>query len=218
MKMKRKSILWGVLLIIVGVLFLGNSLDIWHINLFFKGWWTLFIIVPSIIGLLDKDSMSGSFISLVVGVLLLLACQDIISWSKIWKIFVPILVIVIGFTLIFRSLKKPKMKTSENALEYTAIFSEVDEKIKEVISDFKAISIFGGVNLDLRKAKLDKDIVIECTTIFGGIDIRVPDNVKIKTSGVPIFGGVENKYTEEDKSSVTIYINYVCVFGGIDIS
>lgn len=217
MKMKRKSILWGVLLIIGGVLFLGNSLDIWHINLFFKGWWTLFIIVPSIIGL-DKDSMSGSFISLVVGVLLLLACRDIISWSKIWKIFVPILVIVMGVMLIFRSLKNPKMKTSKNALEYVAIFSEVDEKIKEITSDFKAISIFGGVNLDLRKAKIDKDIVIECTTIFGGIDIRVPDNVKIKTSGMPIFGGVENKYTEEDKSSVTIYINYVCVFGGIDIS
>jgi len=216
--MKRKSVLWGILLIIVGVLFLGNSLDIWHINLFFKGWWTLFIIIPSIIGLLDKENMSGSIISLVIGVLLLLASQGIISWNKIWKIFMPILVIVIGITLIFRSFKKPKMKTSENAKEYVAIFSEVDEKIKEVTSDFKAISVFGGINLDLRKANLDKDIIIECTTIFGGIDIRVPDNVKIKTSGVPIFGGAENKFSEENNSEITIYINYVCVFGGIDIS
>jgi len=88
--MKRKSVLWGILLIIVGVLFLGNSLDIWHINLFFKGWWTLFIIVPSIIEIFDKNNFSGSLISLVIGVLLLLACQDIISWSKIWKIFVPL--------------------------------------------------------------------------------------------------------------------------------
>jgi len=215
---KFREIMWGCCFLIIGVVWLLNALELTNIDIFFSGWWTLFIIVPSIIGLLDKDSMSGSFISLVVGVLLLLACRDIISWSKIWKIFVPILVIVMGVMLIFRSLKNPKMKTSKNALEYVAIFSEVDEKIKEITSDFKAISIFGGVNLDLRKAKIDKDIVIECTTIFGGIDIRVPDNVKIKTSGTPIFGGVENKYTEEDKSSVTIYINYVCVFGGIDIS
>ena len=130
--MKRKSVLWGILLIIVGVLFLGNSLDIWHINLFFKGWWTLFIIVPSIIEIFDKNNFSGSLISLVIGVLLLLACQDIISWSKIWKIFVPLLVIVIGITLIFRSFMKPKIKSAVNAREYVAVFGEVNDKIKEI--------------------------------------------------------------------------------------
>jgi len=111
---------------------------------------------------------------------------------------------------------KPKIKSAVNAREYVAVFGEVNDKIKEITSDFKAISIFGGVDLDLRKAKIDKDVIIECTTVFGGIDIKLPDNVKVKTSGVPIFGGAENKHIEEE-GKYTIYINYVCIFGGIDI-
>lgn len=216
--MKNKtSLFWGIVLIAVGALFLGNNLNWWDINIFFKGWWSLFIIIPSIYGLFNKESFSCSIVTLILGILLLLAAQDIIDWSMIWKILVPVVIIVVGLSIIFSGFKRPKKLNSENAKEYVAIFSGVDEKIKEVVSDFRAISIFGGVELDLRKAKIEKELVIECTTIFGGIDLKLPDNVKLKITGVPIFGGVENKYEEENDAEITIYINYTCIFGGIDI-
>jgi len=216
MLMKNKaSLFWGVVLIIVGVLFLGNNLDWWSINIFFDGWWSLFIIVPSIYGLIDSNSRGSSVISLALGILLLLAAQDIIDWSMIWKILVPIIIIVIGFTLIFGM--RSKRKIDKNAREYVAVFAGVEEKIKEIVSDFKVVSIFGGVDLDLRKAEIKKDLYIEALTIFGGIDIKLPDNVKVKCEGVPIFGGVENRYSENAEEGITITIHYTCVFGGIDI-
>ena len=43
---KFRNILWGLVLIILGLIFGGNALGITDINLFFDGWWTLFIIVP----------------------------------------------------------------------------------------------------------------------------------------------------------------------------
>ena len=75
------------------------------------------------------------------------------------------------------------------------------------------------MELDLTNAKIDEDIVIDCICAFGGVNIKVPNNVVIKTSGVPIFGGVENKYNDVNtvKRRKTIYVNYVCVFGGIEI-
>ena len=40
--MKRISdIMWGLIFIIIGVILGGNALDIFNINLFFDGWWTL---------------------------------------------------------------------------------------------------------------------------------------------------------------------------------
>ena len=46
----------------------------------------------------------------------------------------------------------------------------------------------------------------------------LPDNVKIKTSGVPVFGGIENKKENcKAENAPTIYINYVCVFAGVDL-
>jgi len=214
---KKGRYFWGIIFIAIGIAFLGNNLSWWKVNLFFDGWWSLFIIVPSIYGLFNKESFSCSIISLAVGVLLLLAAQDIIDWGMIWKILVPVIIIVIGLTLIFGTFKKGKKITDKNAKEYIAIFSGVDEKLKEVISDFRCTSIFGGVDLDLRKAKIKNDIVIDAVTIFGGIDLKLPLGVKVKINGIPLFGGVENKYENDSDAKVTIYINYTCIFGGIDI-
>ena len=48
---KTSNILWGIVLIVLGLIFGLNALDITHIDIFFNGWWTLFIIVPCCIDL-----------------------------------------------------------------------------------------------------------------------------------------------------------------------
>ena len=78
---KSNQILWGIALIAVGILIALNSLDIIDINLFFKGWWTLFIIVPCAIGLFSGNEKFGNLLGILLGVLLLLCCQDIISFG-----------------------------------------------------------------------------------------------------------------------------------------
>ena len=52
---KIGNILWGVVLIIIGLIIGGNALGITHINIFFNGWWTLFIIIPCFIGLFREN-------------------------------------------------------------------------------------------------------------------------------------------------------------------
>ena len=47
--------------------------------------------------------------------------------------------------------------------------------------------------------------------------IKVPDNVIVKPIGTPIFGGVENRATQNKDSKITIHVNYTCIFGGIEI-
>lgn len=54
--MKKVSTwLWGIVLIALGVIWGGNVLGIINVDLFFPGWWTLFIIVPCFISLFDDD-------------------------------------------------------------------------------------------------------------------------------------------------------------------
>ena len=214
--MNKRNLFLGILLIVVGVLFLGRNMDWWDFSIFFDGWWTLFLIVPSIISLVRREGIGTSFLILVLGVLMLLACQDVIEWSTIWKIFVPLIIIVIGLSIIFGNGKVRSKKIKPNAKEYVAIFSGVDEVINKIESDFKITSVFGGVELDMRDVKLDSDLVIDCFTLFGGIDIRLPKDVKVEVNGLPIFGGVENKYRNHD-ATVTVYINHTTIFGGVDL-
>ena len=58
---KFGNVLWGIVLIIIGLIIGGNVLGITSINIFFDGWWTLFIIIPCFIGLFKDDEKTGNF-------------------------------------------------------------------------------------------------------------------------------------------------------------
>ena len=89
-----KSIIWGVVLIVLGFVIALNSLGIVDIDLFFSGWWTLFIIVPCFIGLISDSDKTGHIIGLLIGVLLLLNAQNLISFDFIGKLIFPAILFV----------------------------------------------------------------------------------------------------------------------------
>lgn len=222
-----KNVIIGVLLIALGVILGGNALNLFSIDLLFDGWWTLFIIIPCLIGLFTDNDKKGSIIGLAIGVLLLLACQEVIDFDIVWKLLLPIVIIVIGISLVFKNSFNKDANEKINELNkklnseegYTATFS--GQEIKLDNQEFKGTTInavFGGVKLDLRNSIIKKDAVINASAIFGGIDIFVPDNIVIKIKPTSIFGGVENKKNQvEGKDTVTLYINATCIFGGVDI-
>ena len=102
---------------------------------------------------------------------------------------------------------------------YCATFSEQKVKFdKETFTGADLTAVFGGVECDLRNAIIESDVVINVSSIFGGIDILVPSNVKIKTKSTSIFGGVENRSnTNGEENTHTIYVNGTAIFGGVEI-
>ena len=101
---KASSILWGIVLIAAGVIWALNVFNITDIDIFFDGWWTLFIIVPCAIGLFTEREKTGNIIGIAIGVFLLLCCQDILSFSMLWKILVPGLIVILGLKLLLTGL------------------------------------------------------------------------------------------------------------------
>lgn len=220
------KILWGLALITIGSIFAINSLGIADINIFFEGWWTLLIIIPSIIGLFDNKDRGGAFIGLIVGVVLLLAARDMITYSLIAKLIVPFILIVIGFNIIWSSIFGSKIKDKVNANKddvenITAVFSD---EYRIIDRNFKALSteaVFGHILLDLKNCKIESEATIKVNATFATIDILVPNGVVIKVKSNKIFGGVDKQTYNEPKSSdkkeKTIYIDATAIFGGVKI-
>lgn len=224
--MKNLSrILWGIVLVLLGVIWGLNKTGITNIDIFFDGWWTLFIIVPSFISLLSKkDNKLSSFICLIVGILLLLASLNVFDFEIIWELFFPFVVVLIGLSLIFGKKTDPilnekiKVLDKDGLEQITGIFAASDiTKSGEKFESALINAVFGAVKLDLRDALLEEETVIGASAIFGGIEIYVPEDCVVKVKSTPIFGGVSNdrKSTQEPKK--TIYIDALAVFGGIDI-
>ena len=224
MKLKSNQSLWGVILILFGIGFAGNALDFWRFSIFFHGWWTLFIIVPCAVSIAQKGFEPLPTAGLIIGILFLLSSWDILPRSAVFKLFFPIVLVLIGLSILFKdSAYKKHFKDSSTTYhsdspEYNAIFGS--QKItcnNEVFTGATLNSIFGGIDMDIRTAYLQEDIVVNCTTVFGGIDIRVPANVNVQVSSVPIFGGVSNRGKNRNAGAPTIFINATCMFGGINI-
>lgn len=214
----NKSLIWGLILIGIGVVIGLNSFDIVDVNLFFKGWWTLFIIVPSLIGLMNDDEKTGSLIGLLIGLLLLLNAQNIIDFELIWKLIVPAILIIIGLSFIFKNTNK-KIPSVKNDEEICSTFT--NQKIKMDKETFKGTNIdaiFGGVTLDLRGSKIKDEAVIKASAIFGGIKIIVDNDVNVIVKNTSIFGGVSNKHKKTNEYKTTIYVDATAFFGGIEIN
>ena len=217
--------LWGVVFVGLGIVLGLNALGITNINIFFDGWWTLFIIVPSIIGLFDeKESRTSNLIGLFIGIVLLLSCLDIISFEIIFKLVIPFIFVMIGLNFIFsdnlkKTVKEKFKNFNKNNLEYiVAFFSE--QKVNKENEKFKGCNldvVFGDIDIDLRNAKIEEEVIIKASSIFGNIDIKLDDNVNVILKSIPIFGSVTNRIRNNKDNKKTIYIDAFCLFGGINI-
>ena len=224
---KITKILWGVALIVVGGIFALNAFGITDIEIFFDGWWTLFIIVPCFIGLFNEREKTGNLIGIAIGVFLLLCCQNVLSFGLLWKLAIPAIIVIIGVKLIWGAIfgdKATKMlvkirENGDHVKSGCATFSGQDINFNgEVFSGAELTAIFGGIKCDLRDAVIDKDCAITATCVFGGVDILVPDHVNVKVNSNSIFGGVSDKKNHPNiPGAVTLYVNATCLFGGVDI-
>lgn len=222
---KIGNLLWGLVFVVVGVIFGLNALEITDINIFFDGWWTLFIIVPCFIGLFKDKDKSGNLIGFIVGLCLLLGCIDIIEFTLIWKLMIPAILVMIGLSFVFKDTLNSKIKKEIKKLnktetkEYCSCFSgQTIDFNNEEFTGCSISAVFGGVKCDLKNAIINDDVVINANSIFGGITIYVPENVNVKIGSTSIFGGVsderKNKTTD---AKYTIYINATSMFGGVEI-
>ena len=228
---KFTQIIWGLAIIALGVIFAGNALGWFNIDLFFKGWWTLFIIIPSFIDIFTEDHKITSFVFLCAGVILLLAAQEVFGYDVAWKVILAIVLVIIGCSIIFKNLfhnkaskeieKKIKKLGNDDKMDgQVAVFSGSDRAYKkEVFLGSNLVAVFGGIDLDLRNAIFEKDTVIKAVCVFGGIDITVPSDVEVKIKSGFAFGGISDDRKKLAKSSKhTIYMDAAGCFGGITIS
>lgn len=226
MKKGCNGLILGIILVLLGIILGLNALEITNINIFFNGWWTLFIIIPSLIGLIKNEEKLDSFIWLLIGLLLLLIVNDVISMDLVWKLSIPVVLLLIGLSIIYKSFTRNKnlkeikkiVSKDQEMTYYTATFSKNLVKVDDEFINSEINAVFGEVVIDLSGAKIKEDIIINSTTVFGGIRLIVPKDVIVKTTSTSIFGGTNNKAIDsENKNAKIIYVNATNVFGGADI-
>ena len=130
---------------------------------------------------LKKTKKTGNVIGILIGIALFLGCQDIINFDLIWKLALPTILVIIGLSIIFKDtlggkvndeIKKLNEKRN-GANTYCATFSGQKVKFdKKLFAGADLTAVFGGVECDLRNAIIESDVVINASSIFGGVEIK----------------------------------------------
>jgi hypothetical protein len=83
----------------------------------------------------------------------------------------------------------------------------------------QALTLFGGMDLDLRDAIFEAPVVeISGFWCFGGLDIQVPAGIDVQDQTAGIFGGTDVRdIGEPAPGAPTLVIKGVALFGGISI-
>ena len=114
MRRNSSAILVGALLILVGLCIVGRSFGLFHFS--FDGWWTVFIIVPCLMGLINGDggSRTGSLIGLCLGVLLLCCARGWVKWSMFAPTLLAGVLVAIGIGLIIGDDGRRRIRQNMN--------------------------------------------------------------------------------------------------------
>ncbi len=234
------TIIVGFLFLAAGVAVGGSMLGFFNFTISFDGWWTLFLIVPALLAIIQGGFNLGNVVLLSVGVVLLLDAQNVLPRNFSWRLVLPLILLVVGFQLVFgnrgnrdnRHYRSGKADTTHTESAHTdhnhsgagyksasAIFGGQD--ILYGPEDFTGgnyTAMFGGLTVNLQSVTLVGDVIIHVTAMFGGIDLILPDNVQVISNVLPILGGVDCKYaSSRDPLAPKVIINGNVSFGGIDI-
>jgi predicted membrane protein len=215
----------GLVIATLGVVFLLDAAGGLDGGRAVDRFWPLVLVVAGALTLLEQPpSRFRGSVLLAAGVVLLLFTTDVLegdAWSYVW----PAVLVVLGLSIVARWRGRTTISAAQPADEVvrgTAIFGGQD-----VASSSRAFrgawltTVFGGMTLDLRGARLDPDgASINATAVFGGVDVLVPRGWWLSIGSTPIFGGVEDEtdHTEPPAADAPLLrIDALIVFGGVSV-
>ena len=219
---------WGVAILLHQLGFVGERIfSLWPIILVVFGLANLF-----------EDGRGGrhiwGIVMLVCGLLLMGNELNLfkVRWDMIW----PVIIIAVGFVMIWQAMGggSRDLRTFIKFDRWTTKLTDADVDAVAVFGGFKrklqtksfrggrVVAMFGGYQLDLRNCDIqDNEAILEATSVFGGGEVRVPENWNVLIEATGIFGGYSDDRhvldNELPPNAKKLIIRGVALFGGVEI-
>lgn len=220
--------LWlGILLVIVGGLWLLDNLNIIPDIPDFLISWRSFLILLGIFLILGRGKLEPGIILIAIGGIFMLEDLNILDWRNIWQLLWPAVIIIIGISLILRrNYHRGNVAEQKNDINYIDEYSifggrEVIVSAQE-FKGGKITAMFGGSTIDLRNADLAIGThKLDVFAMFGGSTLLVPPDWTIKVEVFSLLGGFSDHRSSSLKvvpnpDKILIVTGFV-MFGGGDL-
>jgi len=210
---------FGVAVIGVGVLALLGAIGLFNFGDAIGRWWPLLVIFGGIIAFVGNPrQFVWPLVIVIAGVLFQLRQLDIVNFN-VWQSFWPLIVISVGISILMNRKAANSKVHSIDTTNISAFFSGSETRNNSQNYQGGTISTaFGGVELDLRDAKLKGTATLNVSVILGGLELQVPREWQIESRVTPILGGVDGRTINTLKPGAPVLvITGDVILGGIEI-
>ncbi|HOW86743.1 MAG TPA: DUF5668 domain-containing protein [Candidatus Aminicenantes bacterium] len=222
----QSRIFWGLLLVVLGVLFLFDQMGRLDFGDLLGRYWPVVFILIGVSILLSnnfKNVGSGVFFILFGAFFLLMRMR--IFERDLWHYIWPLAIVGAGLWILLRPAFHPGRTVAAagaaDTLDIKQVFSGTSRTIES--QEFRGGQVevvFGSAELDLRNARLaGGQAALDLSAVFGGIDVRVPRDWQIVLEGTPVLGSIEARKAAgpDVPKTGTLTVHGSAVFGAIDI-
>lgn len=224
------QIVLGLIIVIVGVLFTLDNLDLIYARDYLR-YWPALLVVYGVVKMLNPERSGGRFWGLVltfVGAALLIDKLYLLDF-RLWD-FWPLILVGLGATMILRT-KQTGFHSPEHRLDTKAIDSDSIVNASAFLGgsrrnvhskDFQGgelTAVMGGCEIDLRNAAIAKGpAVFNVFAFWGGIEIKVPQSWEVSFEGTPVLGGYDDKtFHQSGEAQQRLIIRGTIVMGGVEV-
>lgn len=213
----------GLLILLLGVVFTLDNLDIVAARRFLT-YWPLGLILIGAAKLWQVRTghgrATGGILFIAAGGWLLLDNLDLIDVSLF--AFWPMLLVVAGAVIVIQSIRRPRLPAdtaSEQTVNAIAVMSGVNRGSNSTRFRGGELAAFmGGCEIDLRQAAIHGEAVIDVFAMWGGIEIQVPEDWTVIGRVTPLMGGFDDT-TRPPKGATEhrLIVRGVVLMGGVEV-
>lgn len=216
------GLIFGLLLAAAGVLLLLDNAGVLRIGNIFR-LWPLLLVAMGVTHVAQAEDSTARAWGAILGIVGLVFLADSLGWLHVrFSLIWPLGLVALGALMLWRSLEPTRFAdatgASVNRLNLWTIFGGGKRRITSQIFEGGDITaVFGGWEIDLRKAGIPgNEITLNVLIVFGGLEIRIPDEWGISLQAVAMFGGNEDKTIQPPNGGAKhVVVKGFVIFGGV---
>ena len=218
------QLLVGLIVIAVGVLFTLDNLGITDAEQYLRYWPAGLIAIGLLKVAQSRDGMGGAFggfIFALSGTWLLLEQTEVVRLS-FWDLW-PVLLVMFGGYLVWQGYSGRQLRAasgdSNSVVSGLAVLGGVARgNNSRAFRGGNLTAVMGGCELDLRQAAIHGEAALDVLAMWGGIEIRVPEDWTVVGRVTPLLGGFDDKTRPPQGASAhRLVIRGFAIMGGIEV-
>lgn len=213
----------GAVLLLLGGLLFADNLDLIDVRLYWRYWGAIPLLlgVAKLLGGGSRgDRGFGVVLSIFGGSQLAKAFG---YWSPSPADIVALIFIGVGLHFLFRGLfGRPEPAVRPDSSDWISAFAVMSGFERSVNAQaFRGgdlTAVMGGCEIDLRSASMRAPASIDVFVMWGGIEIKVPEDWTVDLQGMPLLAGfVDKTRAPAVATEKRLVIRGVALMGGVEI-